>query len=86
MTPDELAKARRRRYTAIAAIVTSVLLLLVVNLQYINYETRKNDQRWCVLMTTLDAAYASSVPTTVYGRTIASAIHDLRKEFHCDDK
>lgn len=41
------------------------------------------DRRWCSVLTTLDSAYQSKMPTTELGRQIADAMHNLTIEFGC---
>lgn len=70
---------------ALVALVTSMVITAGVAIQFSAYNTRTSEQKWCTLVTELDKTYQAVPPTTTTGQSVASAIHNLTREFHCQE-
>lgn len=44
---------------------------------------RESERKWCKFVAPLDDAWSSTPPQSALGRTVATALHDIRAEFGC---
>ena len=67
--------------------VVTLFVFVLGSSYYANWKAertaRENDQRWCSLLGTMDAAYQQNPPTTPTGRKLAQDIHGLHEGFQC---
>lgn len=77
-------------WLAFVVILVAVLLMSGLNVAYtrkVDHDRevaeRESDRRWCELLVTLDSAYARTPPNTDLGRSVASAVHNLRTSLNC---
>lgn len=77
----------------LSSLTTGATALVVAKQQQAQSERRdrlarqESDQRWCALLTDLDAAYQTSPgPSTELGKKVAAEIHKLRVGFGCPQR
>jgi len=101
MTEEQHRAQGSARRLVIRQIVIILALIVVVvgNLWYTNYEARQAEQRareaaslairesdrkWCDIVVLFDSTYRSTPPTTPAGVSIAKFFAERRVDFGCD--
>lgn len=73
----------------VSALVVSVATIVYTgitqanNNERINQVITDNNRQWCELLSPLDKAYSSGVPSTELGKVVANAIHRIHDKFEC---
>ena len=69
-------------YLAILALLVAAAVG-VNSIVYANRVQRQSNRAWCDLVSTLDAAYRATPPSTPLGRQLAEDMHNLRVRLGC---
>lgn len=75
---------KRLIYTWLLSI-TIIFIMVLGAYQYANYVDRSSNQRWCALILLFNDSYRENPPTTELGRTIASEMLKIQKDFSCTE-
>lgn len=64
-------------------VFVSIIIVTVTGIFYTGYSIRKNNQKWCEFLITMDEAYESIPPTSDLGKKIFRSFHELKINYEC---